>query len=331
MSMLDLPILFVANPFWDKTAYVSEGFLGSHQVQKGKTDVEFNYDRFQSLWKEATSHSTKENGRSGGSGANAMLAVVKLGHKNCSILGKIGNDKSGSRIEAHLADIGARSLLIKSEALNTGKALCLITPDNERSIVAHCGATTTFTPEEIALQKKYGHWHIEGYAFFNQGIVPKCLAAAKDSAATTSMNMPTANVIALFKVAFQKVAKEIDFIFGDVEEICTLTDCEDIETAMAMFSVDQTVAVTDGPNFCWVKPKGSRELHSFPVPKVDKIINKTGAGDIWSGVYLACALQGKSVELSVELATQAAQDWIQQTPGTYIEERTWALYRSRLL
>lgn len=333
-SMTASRSLFIANPFWDKMTQISEDFLKQNNIVKNETKVEFDEMRVAKLWQQVKNSEGKMKGRCGGSGATLLLPFVKLSRNFCSILGRIGNDKYGKKIETHLNDLHVNSLLIKSKKDHpTGKVICMMTPDGERTMLAHLGTTVEFNSEDIIQEQlqDYDHWHIEGYAFYF-GLFPKCLqiASERKNKPVISMNLPTQNVVKELKSQFQQHLSHFHYIFGNVEEVQTLTDTNDIHKAFAHFGIDQTVIATDGANGCWVKAQGQTEAVHYPAIKVEKVVNKTGAGDIWSGIYLALALQGKRVETCVEMANRGAADWIQQKPGTYIEERTWEIFRKEI-
>ena len=159
-------ILVVANPIWDETLFVPEQFLMEHQLTKGLAHIQRKADKLQEIWEKAHGHGNNVLGRSGGSGANVMVALSKLGHK-CSLLGRIGRDPCGKVTEEHVVNSGVQSLLIKSQKRSTGRALCFITPDSERTMLVHLGAAKELNPQDVNKDnlQNYHHWHLEGYAF----------------------------------------------------------------------------------------------------------------------------------------------------------------------
>lgn len=334
--------LFIATPFRDKHREVTNSFLNEHQLEKALGCVENDPDKFRKLWQKAKNlREHKIPGTCGGSGANVMLPFAKLGHP-CSILGRIGDDKRGEKIEKHFSEINIHSLLVKSTNKQTGTALCFTTPDRERTMVAHLGAVNDFTHDDIDEEKlkKHRHWHIEGYTFYNQKLASKCFQIASKHEALISLNLPTKNVVQMFRGDFQKAAAQLHYLFGNVEEILTLAGVNDdqkvteelIQKAFAFFPLGQTVAATDGANGCWVKVSGEQQAKHYPTPRIDpsKIKNKTGAGDIWAGIFLALAMKGMRVEECVRMANEGAAEWIQKEPGTSIPEKTWEVFRKQI-
>ncbi len=329
--------VFISNPFVDWHAEVSSNFLKENEIEKNGT-ILVEATRFKTIWESAKDPEKQQEGISGGSGANVMIPSAMLRYTaKCSILGRIGNqDQASQVVEKHMLAMGVDcSLLIKSKDLSTGQVVCLTTPDKERSMVTHLGATAELNEADIInvqnQLKEYNHIHMEGYIFYSN-VVPKCLEIASKSQATLSLNLPTYNVVKFLRSNLEKNLSHFHYIFGNKEEFQTLTCLEEIEKALATFDIDQTVTATDGANGCWVKAKGDKKVIHYDTPQIDsdKIINKTGAGDIWAGMYLALALQNESVETCVKMANQAAGDWIQRKPGTYLDATIWEIYKKAI-
>lgn len=323
--------LFVVTPCWDKTVSVPESFLQKNGLKKAMMTPMKN-SKISELWKEAKQVSEKKyKGRCGGSGTHVMQVFANMGFRRCSVIGRIGSDTHGKKIEKQLCiDLKVNSLLIKDEKLSTATVTCFMTHD-ERTMLADFEVSPQFKPEDIKKDQlqNFKHWHIEGYMFYFEGVVAKCLEIAIDNHALLSLNLPTTNVIKDFLPSFKEHISKFHYIFGNVEEIKVLTGKEDIQEALETFADEQMVVATDGGNNCWVKNKGEKHAKDYAVLKVEKVSNKTGAGDRWAGFFLAAALQlqGGSVELCVELAKRGAADWIQLEPDEDISKKTWEVYQ----
>lgn len=363
-SKLGLNSIFIANPFLDYTEYVPEEFLKTNGIKENEAVLDFTgslvkdlsakiktfKDQLDCKDQSIKNQSDKEivttltnrvKARIAGSGVNVMLPFVKfkLDSTECAILGRIGDkaEEINTELVQHFNEMGVNSLLINSKDLSTGTVLCLITEDSEdheRTMVTHVGAANELNPDDIVKGKlqEYNHWHFDGYDFYKEGVVSKCIDIATERGATLSLNLATHNVVKQLKSDFQKHISKFHYIFGNVEELKALTGKDNIEEIFAYFDKNQTVIATDGANGCWVKAQGQTVACHHNTPHIDssKIINKTGAGDIWAGTYLSLALQGKSVFTCVEMANQVAGTWIQQQPGTYIDEKMWNLFKQRI-
>lgn len=323
-------VLCIGNPVYDKSRYTTNCFLAEHNITVSGTGVEMDLERVNGIWRSAKEQSKEKiSGRCGGA-INIMTPLLLLGHLECSVIGRIGNDKRGEKVERLLAEMHGTSLLIKSNE-PTGKALCFITPDRRRSMLTHLGAMAELNKDDIQEDPftKHEHAHIDGYLFFF-GIVDKIVQLAGKNHLTTSLVLPTKDVVQMFRNTMLPLVPSINYIFGTVNEILTLTGVTSITDALESFPMQQTVVATNGHRGFWVKESGKKMAAFHAVPQVDpeKIVNKTGAGDRFAGIYLALALQGKSPETCADMAKQGAADWIQQPPGTYTEGKTWAAYKA---
>jgi len=332
MDALPSKYLVIGNPLCDVNAYVTQKFLIDNNIKEDDTTVEFDAERIKTLWNNVIC-SGMLYFRCGGSGANVMVPLAKLSKNKCAILGRIGIDPFSSVIEHHFSSMNVESFLIKSLERPTGKVICYNTPNGERTMSAFLGATVELNAEDIDLKKLKDivHVHWEGYVvFFN--VFSKCVQIAANNNATTSMNLPTKKVVKEFLPKFIECIPSINYVFGNKEEIQLITGQEDIQQANGFFGINQTIAVTDGANGSWVKAQGEKDFNHYETIKVEKslITNKTGAGDLWAGIFLALILQGKSVKTCVDMANLGAANWIQLHPGSHIADKTWETFKKEI-
>ena len=318
-NMVENSTLFVASLGWDKLIEVPEEFLAKNQLTKAGCSVANDDEAFKRLWKEAKEAYKKLGSSCGGSGANLMLPYAVLGHR-CAILSKCGmeGEKYREKLSEHLSGLGVEAMLIPS-CLPTLTVLCFLTPDRERTMVVRLGAITEFPIEEFPSEglNKYTHWHLDGYMYRYPDVTAKCIDTALTNQATLSINLPTASITKQLKELFNANISKYHYIFGNREEILELTGKQTMEEALGSFALHQTIAVTNGAEACWVKPKGEVFGKSYPVPEIapELILNKTGAGDIWAGVYLALSMRDFDPQTCVDQANKAAGSWIKTAPG----------------
>lgn len=336
MNTIPLRTLIIGTPLWDKTACIDGSVLINIDLPKGGRRGAVDIHELQILWNRVKNQHDKIKGNCGGSGTNVMMPLALLGNTSCSILGCIGRDRKAEKIETHLSKLGVHSLLKKSDAASTGRVICFITDDGDRSMLTYQGAASEFSTDDVIEKHREGaledfkHWHVEGYAVFTEDLVPTCIEIAKDKGASISINLPTKDVILAKLDVFRKNIDKFDYIVGNVEEICALTGIDDVQLAIAAFSKNQVVAITDGPKDCWIKPQNECNAVAYAVPSVDIVRNMTGAGDIWAGAFLALALQGKPTEACVSMANLVAGEWIKQPPGTHLADDVWHQFKNSL-
>ena len=386
--------LFIANPFLDIfLKEVPETFLDKIKLKKGTTGIENDPNKFKKILEKALAYMQKANMQNvsssynasemicaiGGSGTNVMRAFSNFDHK-CTILGRIGDEETGKAIETHISDLNVVSLLIKSSNSSSGRVLCFITPDNQRTMLAHYGATTNFTAEDISEEKfnGYTHCHIEGYIPLFEGVAKKCIDIASYNNAVISLNLPTKDIIELCKETFKEQAKRVDYIVGNLEEITTLAKIieeppkesssnvctsivqsnastsstesmaiypkskqldlpsdfndENIQKVFSSYPKNQTVAATDKANKIWIRASGEKIAKHYEVKKIDQeeIKNPVGAGDTWTGIFLALLLKKVPVAQAVEIANSGAAEWIKTNPGVGLSKKTWKELNNKL-
>lgn len=330
MSILD--VFFTGNVFRDIFANVSKEFLQQNSLKNDQTKIEPNLEIFSELCQKAIGSEGIYKERSGGSGARIMAVSAHLNRTSSlthlqgstTLIGRVGNDTFGQEYQKYLKDIGVESLLVVSD-LPSGTALCLQT-DGERTMVVNLGATSGFNAADFDLKKirKFNHLHLEGYAFFF-GIVATCLEIAKNFDARVSMNLPTVDIVKLMKKQFQETLPHLQYLFGNKEEIMELKDKSTIEEALASFDPSQLVCATAGELGCWIKAPGETSVQHFQALKVHCITNKTGAGDLWTGIFLALFLRGAPIPKCVEKANLGASKWIQLELGAELPLDVWEI------
>lgn len=320
-------VLVVASPFLDKIADVPESFIAENTLSKGNSTPHTGPG---AVWKKAKEFCKEPCERLGGSGTTvmaAMAAMRKLG-THFTLLGRVGDDKASKKIVSHLTSIGASPHLVHTNNSKSGKAYCFITPDRERTMLVQLGATVEQCANDFdKTVPHFNHMHLEGYLAYTD-MIPACIEEAKGNHSTISLNLPTKNVVEKKRDVFLSTLPELHFLAGNLEEVLALTEKTTLEEALPLFNESQEILVTDGANPCWVKEKGQTTFKSYEVPPVHRVVNKTGAGDIWTGVYLSMRLQGKSVEECVASANRGARLWIQSLPNDY--ERVMKVFQERV-
>lgn len=323
-------ILCFGNVFKDKFAPVDEPFLNTYGIKKESSTLEFDLDRFIEIWKKASENHQNLKKRIGGSGVNVLMTSARLGHTG-AIVGRVGNDKRGEKIQEHLKQLGVTSHLITNDNV-TATALCLET-SGERTMLIYLGANLGLNGQELVLEtlQGYEHYHMEGYAALFEGVIDRFIEIAKSSNASLSLNLPTVDIINNSQTGdrLRAAVPHLKYLFGNKEEIMALTQKETLEEAFGAFEEQQLVAVTDGANGSWIKAAGASQAIHFPAVPVNKVTNKTGAGDIWTGVFLSFILKDKSIEACAEMATQAASEWVQLDLGDQMPERVWDAVREK--
>ncbi|NGX51599.1 MAG: Pseudouridine kinase, partial [Chlamydiae bacterium] len=150
----------------------------------------------------------------GGSGANVMKGLAQLGEA-CAIVGKVGSDDKGEYYIKRMNELGVGTYLERGR-LPTGQAICLITPDGERTFRTYLGASHSLT--DLNLDPQIFHtaelFHLEGYQLVDQDLVIRTLRMAKDANVKVSMDLANVEVVRRHKEFISKILdKYIDILF----------------------------------------------------------------------------------------------------------------------
>jgi sugar/nucleoside kinase (ribokinase family) len=131
----------------------------------------------------------------GGSGANVIKGMCQLGQK-CAVIGKVGSDDKGEYYMQKMKDLGITPLLAKGD-LPTGHAVCLITPDGERTFRTYLGASHSLSDLSFdpTIFKKARLLHIEGYQLVDPDLVIRTLKLAKKAGIKISLDMGNVEIV----------------------------------------------------------------------------------------------------------------------------------------
>lgn len=321
--------LVLGNPFRDNVAGVGESFIKENDLLLDDTVIA-EEDIRSSTWEKLSNEIQKVENCLGGSGANVAKAFARLGN-DCTLHGMVGND--GEDIHEQLTANGVQPELAQTEDIQTGIANIFVSSGEEgpnRSMQANFGSSIAMSEDNISAQifENITHVHIEGYqAYF--GTIAKAISLAKENGATVSIDLASAKLVNDLMQYFKENLPKVDYIFGNREEILAYIEKETPKEAVEAFDRNQTAVLTDGPNECWVKAKGEKHARSYPVARVDNIIDPTGAGDFFQAGFLDGALKKEQAQKCVLKGNLAASFVIQQL-GTDLSEEKWAEMREKL-
>lgn len=338
MALSDTPPLFsafdlvvVGTPMVDIKSDCDESFLQDHSISKSSRQL-ITQERAQFL------HSFIKNGKEvlGGSGPNSVHAYALLGGK-VGFLGKIADDTIGHRYAKKLRDLGVD---FDTQPLQNGPstALCLIfnTPDGERSMNTYLGAGSYFNKADIDHDKikQSKIMYIEGYLWKDSCTKEAVLHAidiAQNYGVKIALSLSDPAAAIAFRIDFLKLidAGKIDILLGNELEAQELYG--GLEFADIILRLQSTVnissCITKGKQGAVIIGKNSVEhIDSMPVSKV---IDTTGAGDVFAAGFLYGFNSGLSLLESGKLAAICASLIIEQKDSQFEGDLQEAVLSSR--
>ena len=262
----------------------------------------------------------------GGSACNTIVGIARLGGK-ARFVGKCGNGEFGVFFHSDLKKQNVDPALLYSDS-PTGRSLSIITPDAQRSMFTYLGAAAETKPEEITSQtfENAAVVHVEGYLISNHALILEALKKAKDSGAFVSLDLASYNVVEESKQELDiLVDKYIDILIANEDEAYAFTGYKDEIKALEALSQRALLAVLKvgerGSYVCF-----KNQIVKTDAVKIEKVVDTTGAGDLWASGFLYGLMNQYSLEKSARLASACGAE-VCNVIGANIPDSGWARIR----
>lgn len=322
------PMIGVGSPVVDQIARVPENFLKTVGGEKGGMEL------VDAETLERLLASVPENPlfAPGGSAGNTAFAMARLGIPS-RFLGAIGADEPGAFYRNTFQTIGGDDRAFRiQKGLPTAQCLSMVTPDGERTMRTHLGAAMTLAPEHISPEDFDGcvHAHVEGYLLFNPDLMRHVLTAAKAAGCTVSVDLASFEVVQASHTLLPELLSEfVDIVFANEEEAEAFAGTADPEACRdSLGQFCDTVAVKIGAEGALLR-RGD-ETCRVPAIPVDRVVDTTGAGDLWAAGFLFGVLNDYPLEKcgACGAALGAA---VVTLEGTTLPEATWNHLREQVV
>jgi fructokinase len=304
-----MKILGIGNAIVDVICKVDEDFISKNGLTKGTMKLIFDESEFQSLLKNLKIEKTV----SGGSVANSIVGLSQLGNE-VGFIGKVSDDKLGEKYEEGLKQENVKYFYDKKkEALPTGTCLILVTPDSERTMCTFLGTAGKINENDVSSEavKKSQIILLEGY-LWDEGDPKKAFEKAIQSANKVAMSLSDQFCVDRHKPHFLELVKnKLDITFANEQEIMSLIDAKNFDDVITFSKLlSKTVVVTRGEKGA-VAVNGD-EVVECGVKEGLKIVDLTGAGDLFAGGFLHGHVNNMSLKDSLEKGTEMSSKVIQQ-------------------
>ena len=309
--MKEFHVVGIGNAMVDILAEADDAFLAENGVGKGIMQL-IDMDRAVELY--AAIGPAREI--SGGSAANTIAGIAALGGRTAYV-GKVKDDQLGAIFAHDLRAQGAvyeTHLAPKTAHDETGRCIVLVTPDGERSMNTYLGVTEHLAPSDIdEEQMAAAEWiYLEGYRFDgpeSHEAFARAIAAAKKAGGSVALTLSDPFCVERHRDAFREmIANDIDLLFANRAEIMSMYETDDFETALARGAADvEILACTESEHGAHILSDGQR-WHAPAVPV--KIVDATGAGDLFAGAFLWGLTHGHPLETCGNMGCVAASEVI---------------------
>ncbi len=304
-----MKILGIGNAIVDVICKVDDDFISKNNLTKSTMKLIFEKNEFQSLLKNLKIEKTV----SGGSVANSIVGLSQLGNQ-VGFIGKVSDDELGGKYEEGLKKEKVEYFYNKKkEELPTGTCLILVTPDSERTMCTFLGTAGKVNENDVSLEaiKKSEIILLEGY-LWDEGDPKKAFEKAIQNANKVAMSLSDQFCVDRHKPHFLELVKsKLDITFANEQEITSLIDAKNFDEVITFSkSLEKIIVVTRGEKGA-VAINGN-EVVECGVKEGLKIVDLTGAGDLFAGGFLHGQVNNMSLKDSLEKGTEMSSKVIQQ-------------------
>jgi sugar/nucleoside kinase (ribokinase family) len=312
MASTRYDVLGIGNAIVDVLARTDDDFLAKHKMRKGAMQL---IDEAQAARVYDAMGPAVEV--SGGSAANTIVGAASLGARG-AFIGKIKDDELG-RVFAH--DIRAAGVTFAtppaSAGPSTARCYILVTPDGERTMNTYLGAAQDLHPNDIdpdaiaAAQIIY----LEGYLWDPPRAKEAFLKAAKiahEAERDVALTLSDAFCVDRYRAEFVDLIRggTVDIVFANESELHSLYQTADFNTAINALRNDARLAVVTRSD------KGSlvvtrEETDAVPASPVERVVDATGAGDLFAAGFLVGLSRGVDYRTAARLGALVAAEVIQ--------------------
>ena len=304
-----MKILGIGNAIVDVICKVEDNFLSENNLTKSTMKLIFDEGEFKNL----LSNLKIEKTVSGGSVANSIVGLSQLGN-DVGFIGKVCDDELGSKYEDGLKQENVKYFYSKKkEELPTGTCLILVTPDSERTMCTFLGTAGKINENDVSSDaiKKSEIILLEGY-LWDEGEPKKAFEKAIQSANKVAMSLSDQFCVDRHKPHFLELVKnKLDITFANEQEIISLIDAKSFDEVINFSkSLGKIIVLTRGE-------KGAVAINGDEVVECGikqdlKIVDLTGAGDLFAAGFLHGHVNNMSLKESLDKGTEMSSKVIQQ-------------------
>jgi sugar/nucleoside kinase (ribokinase family) len=302
-----MKVLGIGNAIVDVICKVDDDFLVKNYLIKSTMKL-INEEEFKKL----SSNLKIEKTMAGGSVANSIVGLAQL-KNDVSFIGKINDDKFGLSYEKSLISENVKYFYNKKkENIPTGISLILITPDSERTMCTFLGISGKITPNDLNDDeiKRSEIIFLEGY-LWDEGRPKDTFNKAFALAKKTAMTLSDKFCVDRHKKSFFDLVKnKLDITFANEQEILSLIDSNSFKDVIGFLKkLKKLIVITRSD-------KGSIAINGPEVIECNsqknlKIVDLTGAGDLFAAGFLHGYINNKTTKESLEKGTEMASKVIQ--------------------
>lgn len=329
MAEKRLQLVGIGNAIVDVLSKSDDAFLARHDVRKSGMTL-IDAERAEALYGDMGPGVEI----SGGSVANSIAGFAALGG-TAGFIGKVRDDQLGDVFRHDIRSLGvAFDTAPATQGPATARCLILVTPDGQRSMSTFLGASTGLAPGDIdeAMIASAEFLYLEGYLWDQPAAKEafrRAIAAAKAGSTKVALSLSDGFCVDRFRAEFRDlVDHSVDILFANEDEIVSLYEADGFDSAVSALGtrVDHA-ALTRSEKGSLIVHKGG--THTVTAEPVDKVVDTTGAGDLYAAGFLHGLAEGHPPAECGRIASVCAAEIISHY-GARPEADLKALIKRRL-
>jgi sugar/nucleoside kinase (ribokinase family) len=310
MAAASLDVVGIGNAIVDIIAHADDAFLAASSMVKGSMAL-IDESRAEAIY--ASMGSGLE--MSGGSAGNTVAGIASLGGR-AGYIGKVRDDLLGKTFRHDITSAGVEfPTPAATSGPATARSMILVTPDAQRTMNTFLGACVNLGPEDIDRQliERAAITYLEGYLFdppHAQEAFRHAAGIAHEAGRKVSLSLSDSFCVLRHRAAFlQLVDHHVDILFANEAEITALFETQNLDEALERLGgLCGLAAVTRGAAGSVIVSR--KEIIEVPAAPVSRIVDTTGAGDLYAAGFLFGLTRGKPLAECGRLASLAAAEII---------------------
>ncbi len=303
-----MKILGIGNAIVDVICKVEDNFLSENNLTKSTMKLVDETE-----FKKLLSNLKIEETVSGGSVANSIVGLSQLGNK-VGFIGKVNKDELGDKYEEGLKKENVEYFYYKKkEELPTGTCLILITPDSERAMCTFLGIAGKINENDVDINavKNSEITFLEGY-LWDEGNPKKAFDKVIQNSNKVAMSLSDLFCVERHKPHFLDLVKnKLNITFANEQEILSLLDTKNFDEVVSFAKeLKRLIVITRGKKGSITINKD--EVVEYEIQKNLKIVDLTGAGDLFAAGFLHGYVNNLSIKESLQQGTEMSTRIIQK-------------------
>jgi sugar/nucleoside kinase (ribokinase family) len=311
MTQPTLDVVAIGNAIVDVIAQSDDAFLAQNALTKGGMQL-IDAETADLLYSQMGGALEM----SGGSAANTLAGLAAFG-KKCGFIGQVADDQLGKIFTHDIKALGVdyRTAAMSGEA-STARCLVLVTPDAQRTMNTFLGASQDLPAAAIDndLIASASILYLEGYLWDPEEprtAMRSAIETARKAGRKVAFTLSDSFVIARHGADFLDLIDNglIDILFSNEAEIQALAGVEGFDKAVAAIAPKVPLLIsTRSEQGAVAVREGTR--HECAAAPVERVVDTTGAGDLFAAGFLAAYVEGKDIEGCLRLGSLAAAEVI---------------------